>query len=370
MRKPIRIGVIGCGNVLSAYRAAIDSLRGRQEAECVVACGRPAQRDVAVRELGNVTFVSDPELVLRSPDVDLVLILTSMRQHAALAGAALDAGKHVVMEKPLATTLAEADALVAQAARSDRLLVCAPFTPLSPTFQTIARRIRRGDIGTPCQARARYGWSGPDWSDWFYQPGGGCLFDLGVYCLTSLTALLGPVRRVMAMTGVAIPTREIQGRTIQVQSEDNAQVLLDFGASTFGVVTTGFTLQQYRTPALEIYGTTGTVQLLGDDWDPEGYELWQNSVGAWQVFKETAPDWPWTDGLRHAVSCIRTGTKPVVSSEHARHVLEIMLAAQQSGREGRAVEMRSQFSPLPLDPEPQAAEPAHLVHDRSRPHLA
>ena len=115
MRKPIRIGVIGCGNVLSAYRPAIESLRGRQEAECVIACGRPTQRDVAARELGGVTFVSDPELVLRSPEVDLVLILTSMRQHAALAGAALEAGKHVVMEKPLATTLAEAEALVAKA---------------------------------------------------------------------------------------------------------------------------------------------------------------------------------------------------------------------------------------------------------------
>jgi len=133
------------------------------------------------------------------------------------------------------------------------------------------------------------------------------------------------------------------------------------------VVTSGFTLQQYRCPALEIYGTTGTIQMLGDDWDPDGYELWQNSVGAWQVFKETAPDWLWTDGLRHFIECIRLGTQPAVTPEHALHVLEIMLKAQESGRIGRALEIESTFSP-PSFEEKQSAEPAHLVHDRSRQH--
>src|SRR5262249_16740290 len=158
-------------------------------------------------------------------------------QHAALARAALEAGKHVLVEKPMATTLEEADALIQLAERAGRHLMCAPFTTLSPTFQTIARRIQAGDIGQPCLARARYGWSGPWWSEWFYKPGGGCLFDLGVYCLTPLTGLLGPARRVTAMTGVAIPEREINGRKIKVEAEDNAQVLLDFGQSAYGVVT-------------------------------------------------------------------------------------------------------------------------------------
>jgi predicted dehydrogenase len=95
----------------------------------------------------------------------------------------------------------------------------------------------------------------------------------------------------------AIPEREINGRKISVSTEDNAQVLLDFGESVFGVVTTGFTLQQYRNPAFELYGSHGTIQMTGDDWGPEGYELWQNEIGAWQIFKETNVDWHWTDGL-------------------------------------------------------------------------
>ena len=365
--KPVRIGIIGCGNVLSAYRASIDRLRLAGKVEVALACGRESQRERARAELGIEPFTTDAGEVIRSPEVDLVVILTSMNEHAALARAALEAGKHALVEKPLATSLEDATRLVELAKRSPKHLICAPFTILSPTFQTLSRRIRRGDIGKPCSARARYGWAGPSWSEWFYQPGGGCLFDLGVYCLTSLTGLLGPAKRVVAMTGVAIPERDINGRKVRVEAEDNAQVLLDFGGGALAVVTSGFTLQQYRNPALEVYGTTGTIQMLGDDWDPDGYELWQNSVGAWQLFKETDPDWHWTDGLCHLIECIRQGTRPLVSPEHARHVLEIMLKAQESGREGRALEIESTFTPPSFATE-KPAEAVHLVHDRSREH--
>jgi predicted dehydrogenase len=331
----------------------------------VAACGRESQRDAACAELDIQRFTTDAQEVIAAPDVDVVVILTSMTEHARLAREALEAGKHVLVEKPLATTLEAAESLVELARRSHGLLMCAPFTILSPTFQTVARRIKGGHIGKPCSARARYGWAGPTWSEWFYKPGGGCLFDLGVYCLTSLTGLLGPAKRVTAMTGVAIPEREIIGRKVRVEAEDNAHVLLDFGEGASAVVTTGFTMQQYRTPALEVYGTTGTIQMLGDDWDPDGYELWQNSVGAWQVFKETTPDWSWTDGLNHLIDCIRDGTKPLVTPAHSHHVLEIMLKAQQAGREGRTLSLDSTFTP-PTFADESSKEAAHLIHDRAR----
>ena len=363
---PTRIGIIGCGNVLDAYVPQCLKLGQRGLAQLTIACGRKEQRDRALAH-GIPRFTTNSNDVLAAPEVDLAVILTSMPEHAGLVRAALEAGKHVLVEKPLATSLEDAQALVALAQRSEGFLVAAPFTILSPTFQTMARRIRAGDIGKPCSARARYGWAGPWWSEWFYKPGGGCLFDLGVYCITSLTGLLGPAKRVTALTGVAIPAREINGRKIRVEAEDNAQVLLDFGDACFGVVTSGFTIQQYRTPGLEVYGSVGTIQMLGDDWDPDGYELFQNSAGCWQVFKETDPDWPWADGLRHLVECIHQGTRPVVRPEHALHVLEIMLKAQQSSREGRALALESTFTG-PVFSEPAPPEAAHLMHDRSRKH--
>ena len=344
-----------------------EKLRARRLAEVTIACGREAQRGRALA-LGVPRFTTNERDVLMSGDVDLVIVLTSMPAHAKLASAALRADKHVLVEKPLATNLSEAQKLLALAKEQKRHLVCAPFTILSPTFQIISARIRRGDIGKPCLARARYGWAGPAWNEWFYKPGGGSLFDLGVYCIASLTGLLGPAQRVMAMTSVAIPEREVNGRRVRVEVEDTAQVLLNLGDGALAVVTSGFTMQQYRNPALEVYGTTGTIQMLGDDWDPDGYELWQNAAGAWHVFKETAPDWPWTDGLRHLVECIGQGTRPMVTPEHALHVLEIMLKAQQSGREGRAIPIESGFTP-PEFSESKPAEAAYLTHDRTRDHV-
>ena len=110
----------------------------------------------------------------------------------------------------------------------------------------------------------------------------------------------------------------------------------------------------------------GTIQMLGDDWAPEGYELWQNSVGAWQKYYETDPHWQWTEGLRHLVECIQKGEQPAVTAEHAFHVLEIMLAAQASGRTGQAQNIESTFSPDKRKTTALHVEPGHRIHDRRR----
>jgi predicted dehydrogenase len=304
-----------------------------------------------------------PESVIEDPDVDVVLVLTSMNEHGALASAALQAGKHVLVEKPLATSLEDAAALVELSRRADGLLVCAPHVVLSPTFRAIHEAVASGQIGRLLSARARYGWAGPWWGEWFYEPGGGALFDLGVYNVTTLCALFGPARRVTAMTGVAIPERVVNGRPLRVEAEDNAHVLIDFGESRFAAVTTGFTMQKYRSPAVELFGDEGTIQLLGDDWAPEGWEVWRNSEGSWRVHPESAPHWQWTDGLRHLVDCIDTGGTPLQRPEHAYHALEIMLAAQAAGRDGTARPIESDFPELRYDGSWTKAEAANLAHD-------
>ncbi len=360
----MRIAIVGCGNVLGAYLPAVEQLHRQGLAELVALCGREKHREFAGR-LGVRAFYSDYEQMLRRDDIDVVVILTPILTHASMAKAALQAGKHVLVEKPLATNLEEGRELVALARTSGKYVACAPFTILSPTFQTIAGRLTRGDIGRVVGARGRYGWAGPDWTDWFYKAGGGALFDLGVYNLTTLTGWLGPVRRVTAMAGVAVPERTINGQSVRVEAEDNAQILLDFGGSCFATVMTGFTIQQYRGPGLELFGTEGTIYLHGDDWDPDGYEIWQNAAGCWQYFKETHPEWSWTDGLRHLVECIHKQTPPVMTPEHAFHVLEVMLQAQASGRDGQVRSVESTFTPQVFE---QAGPgiAAHRIHDRTR----
>jgi predicted dehydrogenase len=339
------LGVVGCGSVFwTPYMNLIERLRIQERVHPVAVYDvDPGKSRAAADRLGLAGDEAGDLEVCRHPDVDIVLVLTSMTEHGRLARAALEAGKHVLVEKPVATTLEEAAEVLDVAAGADGHLLCAPHILLSPTYHAMSTRVRDGEIGGLLSARARYGWAGPDWSRWFYEPGGGALFDLGVYNVTSLCGFFGPARRVTAMTGVAIPERVVNGEPMRVQAEDNAHVLIDFGDARFGVVTTGFTMQRYRSPCIELYGTHGVLQMLGDDWAPEGYELWRNDHAAWEVHPESDPGWPWTDGLRHLVECIETGVEPVTRPEHAYHALEIMLAAQAAGADGRAREITSDF---------------------------
>lgn len=360
----MRIGVLGLGSVFSGpYATQLTKLEQEGSARLVAGYDPdPAKRSAAAKRFGIDTGAPDPASLIDRDDIDTVLVLTSMNQHGPLALASLDAGKHVLVEKPMATSLAEAGRLLEAAAGAPGLLVCAPHILLSPTYREMHRRVRAGAIGELHLARARYGWSGPWWGKWFYQSGGGALFDLGVYNLTSLCGFFGPVRRVTAMIGTAVPERDAEGGRITVDAEDNAQLVLDFGGSRFASITTGFTMQKYRSPAIELYGATGTLQLSGDDWAPDGFEQWSNERGSWEVFGETDPGWPWTAGLGHLVECAATGGAPITRPEHAYHALEVMLAAKTSAAEGRVVEITSPF-PDPVY-EPAAATGAgHLAHD-------
>jgi predicted dehydrogenase len=363
---PVRLGVVGCGSVFwTPYMALIERLRaqGRVEVTAVFDADR-AKRRAAAERLDLTPDMPGDCAVCEQPDVDAVLVLTSMTEHARLAIAALEAGKHVLVEKPMATTLSDGERMLAAAETAPGLLVCAPHILLSPTYRAMHARAAAGEIGGLLSARARYGWAGPWWGRWYYEPGGGALFDLGIYNVTSLCGFFGPARRVTAMTGVAIPERIVEGERVQVRAEDNAHVLLDFGDARFAVVTTGFTMQRYRSPCIELYGTHGVLQMLGDDWAPEGFELWRNDAGTWEIHPEADPHWPWTDGLRHLVECIETGARPVIRPEHAYHALEIMLAAQAAGADGRAREITSDFPAPELDRLAAAdGGDGHRVHD-------
>jgi predicted dehydrogenase len=358
------LGVVGCGSVFwTPYMSLIERLQGQGRVHvAAVYDADPEKRRAAAGRLDLAPDLGRDLAVCGHPEVDVVLVLTSMAEHGRLARAALEAGKHVLVEKPMATTLAEAEEVLAAAEAAPGLLVCAPHILLSPTYRAMHARVAAGEIGGLLTARARYGWAGPDWGRWYYEPGGGALFDLGIYNVTSLCGFFGPARRVTAMTGVAIPERVVESQAVRVRAEDNAHLLLDFGDARFAVVTTGFTMQRYRSPCIELYGTHGVLQMLGDDWAPEGYELWRGDAAAWELHPESDPAWSWTEGLRHLVECVESGTDPVIRPEHAYHALEIMLAAQAAGADGRARSISSGFPAPELDRLP-SGDAAHRVHD-------
>ncbi len=361
----IRIGVLGLGSVFyGPYMAMIERLAaaGRARVTAVYDIDEGKRRAAGLR-LGVDPGLTAPEAVIENDDVDVVLVLTSMNEHGPLAGAALDGRQARARREADGDLPGRGGRAVAARRRCARAPGVRPAHPaLAHLPRGAAPTSEAGDIGRLLLARARYGWSGPDWGRWFYERGGGALFDLGVYNVTALCGLLGSAQRVTAMAGVAIPERMVEGELVRVQAEDNAHVLIDFGEARFASVTTGFTMQRYRSPAIELYGSEGVLQLLGDDWAPDGYELWRNSRGAWELFPESDPGWQWTEGLRHLVDCIEAGREPVTRPEHAYHALEIMLAAKAAAADGRTREIASDF------PRPELATLEHRsdgrrVHD-------
>ncbi len=350
----VRLGVIGLGSVFEPYAALIRELRYEGLVELVATCDVVSARAGRVRDFlhQQASFSTDYLDVVKRDDIDAVIVLTAMGSHGEIAAAALQAGKHVVVEKPMSVDLGEAAELVSLAVSGSELLVCAPHVVLSPSYQALWKRIvADAEIGTILTARARYGWSGPTWGRWYYETGGGPLFDLGVYNITSLTGLMGSVERVTALAGTAISHREVDGEVIKVSNYDNYHILLDFGKGRLGVVTTGFTIQDYRSPALELYGSEGTAQLLGDDWAPQGYEISRTDTAGWTRYPEADPVWPWTAGLRHLVERLTEGIDLLIRPEHAYHCLEIMTKAQLAASTGEAQEISSRIDPLPYDAE-------------------
>ena len=158
----------------------------------------------------------------------------------------------------------------------------APVVVTSPQFAFMAKTLNSGALGRVAAAHADYGHTGPTWSSFFYEKGGGSMPDLGVYNLTSLTGLLGPARSVVAMVSIVTPTRKIDDKgEIKVTEEDNAMVLLDHGNGVLSHVQCGF---NYFNPnghdgsketrhTISIVGSKGSMGLVGYDWEPLGVDL-------------------------------------------------------------------------------------------------
>src|SRR5262245_24681564 len=144
MANPVRIGVVGCGSVMQRpYTSQLNPLKARGLVETVVACDVKEERREKMLgpDFGYQRFTTDFEEVVSADDVDLVLVTTSMQEHGMITKAALQAGKHVLVEKPMSSNLEEAAEIVELAKTSKGHLVPAPHVVLSPTYQKIWRHI-------------------------------------------------------------------------------------------------------------------------------------------------------------------------------------------------------------------------------------
>ena len=369
MNKMIKYAIVGCGSVSGNRYFGNISTFADAGGKLVAVCDSFEERARPRGEQFGVPFFTDIDRMLADVDFDLLVNLTYEKAHFSLNHKALLAGRHVYTQKPMTTTVQEATILIDEAKKRNLKLVAEEVRPIFLLSRTIRKLIDDGAIGKVTWARATCTHWGPAIIDNWptdprpkYQEGAGPLRDPGVERLHMLTYLLGPAKRVTAMSGINQPEVVVrggpnQGMRIQVEEDDTTLLLLDFGNSIFAMLDTAWVnTRAILTPPLEIYGQKGVITHVGGpsrepgqrDFDLRLYrDEPDKGIRGWTQVDAIPPLRPEPSvgitGLLHAIECIQEDLKPIPSGEHARHCIEIIEKAYIAARTGVTQDVETTF---------------------------
>ena len=358
-RPRTRIGIIGCGAISGIYFEAGKNFDILEVAACADIDMERARAQAARYHVRKACTVEE---LLADPSIEIVVNLTIPKAHAEVSLAAVKAGKSVYSEKPLAISREEAQPLLELARERGVRVGCAPDTFLGGGLQTCRKLIDEGGIGEPVAATAAMVCHGHEnWHpnpDFYYQPGGGPMFDMGPYYLTALISLIGPIRRVTGSARITFPERTITskpqfGKKITVNTPTHIAGVMDFTNGAIGTIITSFDVWASKLPLIEIYGTEGTLSVP----DPNGFG------GPVRIRKARASEWnevPLTHGynknsrglgVADMAYALRSGRPHRASGELAYHVLDTMQSFHEASYENRHIELTSTCqrpAPLPV----------------------
>jgi predicted dehydrogenase len=356
--EPTILGIIGCGNISNAYlRGAARSqlVRVKSVADIRVGAAVAKARDYGVDAVAVDALLADP-------DIEIVVNLTVPAAHAPLSLQIIEAGKHVYLEKPLATRFAEAKPVMQAAVATSLRVGCAPDTFLGAAHQASRWAIDTGRIGVPVAGAAALLSHGMEhWHPnpaFFYQHGGGPIHDIGPYYVTQLVNLLGPVSRVTAEISTAFKTRTITsepltGQTIAVEVPTTVNGALTFANGANVTLSHSWDVWKHRRVPLEIYGSEGSL-LVPDPNFFGGEPMIARRDGDWMPLdigahpfgipnRTTRTGAQVADyriiGLLDMAAAIRAGRPHRVNGTLALHVLEVLDAFERSALEGRHIAM-------------------------------
>jgi predicted dehydrogenase len=356
----IKVGIIGCGNISGIYLKMMREVYNN--ILDVVACADLdlARAKAKATECPGVKAMTVKKL-LADPEIKIVVNLTVPKAHHKVAMQALKAGKHVYSEKPLAITRAQGRKLLAIAKEKNLLVGNAPDTFMGGGIQTCRKLIDDGVIGDPVAATAFMMGRGPEsWHpdpEFYYQVGGGPMFDMGPYYLTALVNLLGPVRRVTGSARISFPTRTItsakkNGQIVPVEVPTHVAGVMDFVNGAVGTIITSFDVVAHTLPCIQIHGSKGSIEVP----DPNGFggivKICKADDTAWSEVKLThVADINRGTGVADmAYSIIRPGRPHRANGELAFHVLDIMHAFHDASAKGKHVVMQSTCERPPAVP--------------------
>ena len=352
--KKIKVGVIGCGSVSGQY---LPHLSKSPFVELVSTCDiRPERAKAAAEKYKIPNHYPHIDQMLAGAKFDLMVTLTDMQEHGRLNKQAVQAGRHVWSEKPMANTYKEGRELLDLAKSKGLRVWGAPAVVNSPQFAFMAKAINEGKLGKIAAAHAHYGHLGPHWSAFFYEKGGGSMPDLGVYNFGTLTGLLGPAKSVVAMTSTILPERETENKgKVKVEAEDNAMVLMEHANGVISHVQCGFNYfdpyghegSGQDRPTISIWGRNANMNLVGYDWAPFGVDMATVENEKTVRYVPDPGKYVWQQGASVICESLVTGIEPLINAEHALHVLEVMQAARESQATGKRISLQSTF-PYPV----------------------
>jgi predicted dehydrogenase len=377
--KQLGIGVVGCGVISTIYMqnaASYGDLR-------LVACADLVD-DHARSQAGKfgIRALSIAEL-MRDPEVDVVVNLTTPNAHFEVSHAALTTGKHVFSEKPLCAEAADGLRLVQEADRRGLKLGCAPDTFLGAGGRLARETVDSGKVGRILSGSCTLMSHGMEhWHpnpEFYFKRGGGPVLDMGPYYLAALCNLLGPIESVQALCSTGFAERVVtaegahKGERIAVETPTTLMALLHFVSGVDITFSMSWDVWRHGHPPIELYGTEGSLRVPDPNFFGGTVEITERG-GEWQVLDSAdrpygkpnwrSPAWPATApdranyrclGVADLASSVLHGTPHRASGGFAAHVLEVMHAILEAGAHGSAVKIGSRIERPPALPDQEAA---------------
>jgi predicted dehydrogenase len=368
--QPVKLGIIGCGVISDAYLNGAS----RSQLVAVKSCTDLVPEAAAAKAAAHGILAVAIEAMLADPEIEIVLNLTVPLAHAEVSLRAVEAGKHVYSEKPIATTFSEGRELTAAARAKGVRLGAAPDTFLGAAHQAVRRALDAGRIGRVVAGSACFAGHGMEaWHpnpSFFYRKGGGPVLDICPYPVTQLVNLLGPVESVTAQTSRGFATRTVtseprRGQVIEVEVPTTANAALAFAnGANVGLLTSWDVWKHAREP-IELYGSEGT--LLNPD--PNffgGRPRLAERDGAWRDLPIDAHPFGVPNrrtksgamvadyrilGVLDMAQAIRESRPHRANGDLALHVLEVLSAIERSSVEGQRIRIETiceRPEPVPL----------------------
>lgn len=355
MQDQMKVGIIGCGAISRAYFGGAQNTNTLRIKSCADIRTEVAKE---AADTWGCQAVSVDDL-LADDEIELVINLTVPKAHVEVGIAVLESGKHVYSEKPFGVSIESGRQLRAKAAETKLRVGNAPDTFFGAGIQTSRKVVDEGAIGKPIAGAAFMCGHGPEsWHPnpaFYYDIGGGPMLDMGPYYVTALVNILGPVKRVAAMTTKAFEERVATGEAthglrIPVKTTTHLTGVLEFVSGAIVTTIMSFDMWSHSLPCIELYGETSSIQVP----DPNGFAgpvfLSQNR-GEWSEVPHAFPANARTIGVIDMVRAIRSGRPHRANDALAYHVLEVMLAFDKSSESSEHIEIQSTVdrpAPLPL----------------------